>query len=926
MPSEWLNKTWLRAKAIWKRGQLDRDLNDEIAFHLSMREEENRRSGIGPDEACYEAHRQFGNPTSLKERSREMWTLVSLEGLLQDIRFGARKLRKSPGFTIVAVLTLALGIGANTAIFSLIHSVMLKSLPVANPSELYRLGASTNCCVLGGLREEGDFGIFSYALYKQFRDSTPEFRDMAAFSGGLSFLTVRRAGAATLSEPYVGEFVSGNYFSTFGLGAYSGRLLSQADDQLNAPPVAVMSYRVWREHFSLDPAIIGGNFLIDGHSLTVIGVAPPGFFGETLRTDPPDFWIPLADEPLLHQDGSLLAHPELDWLFLIGRLKPEASPAKVQARVTLELQQWLASEGQIPDSFRPEISKQHVTLTPAGGGVSRMRANYADGLRLLAAASGLVLLIACANVANLLLAQGAAQRAQTVMRVALGAPRSRLIRQALTEGLMLGLFGGAAGLAVAYAGTQIILSLAFRGARYVPIGTAPSLPVLLFAALLSALTTLIFAAAPAWISSKADAGEAFRGSQRGIRQGSSVPQKSLIVLQAALSLVLLAGAGLLTESLRNLERQPFGFDTSGRVIVKVDPSLAGYTAERLQGLYHALKDRLHQIPGVQSVSFSLYSPMSNMNWSSGISVQGRPPSTNPQDFDGSSWLRVSSDYFQTIGTPLVRGRFLDDRDTPSSLHVAVINEAFARKFFPHSDPLGKHFGLGDVSHSSDYEIVGIVGDAKYLDPRDGVWPTFFRPFLQSESFKDQGEQSTEIRSNWIHDIELRVAGRPQNLQPLIRETLASMDPNLTVLDMMTFSEQVSRNFNEDRLMARLAGIFGLLALALACIGLYGVLAYNVARRTQEIGIRMALGAARSGILRMVLREALLLAAFGVAIGIPCALAANHLLTSMLFGLKPTDPLILSVVTAILLSVAMAAACLPAHKASAVDPMVALRHE
>jgi predicted permease len=922
----WLHKTRLRLKAVFDRKALDRDLDEEVAFHLAMREEENRRAGITPEEARYAAHRQFGNTTSLKERSREMWTLVSLEGLLQDIRFGARKLRKSPGFTVVAVLTLALGIGANTAIFSLIHSVMLKSLPVAKPGELYRLGAATNCCVLGGLQENGDFGIFSYSLYKQFRDNSPEFHEIAAFSGGLSSLTVRRAGLAALPEPYVGEFVSGNYFSTFGLSAFTGRLLSQADDQPNAPPVTVMSYRVWREHFALDPAAIGETFLINGRSLTVIGIAPPGFFGETLRTDPPDFWIPLAAEPLLHQDGSLLAHSELDWLFLIGRLKPEASPAQVQARVTLELQQWLTSEGQIPEMYRPQIAKQHVTLTPAGSGVTRMRAAYADGLRLLAAASLLVLLIACANVANLLLARGTAQRAQTVMRVALGAPRSRLIRQALTEGLMLGLLGGAAGLAVAYAGTQIILSLAFRGARYVPIDTAPSLPVLLFAALLSVFTTLIFAATPAWISSKADAGEALRGTQRSIREGSSVPQKSLIVLQAALSLVLLAGAGLLTKSLRNLERQPFGFDTSGRLIVKVDPSLAGYTAERLDGLYRALKDRLRQIPAVQSVSFSLYSPMSEMNWSSGISIQGRPPSTNPEDFDGASWLRVSPDYFQTIGTPLVRGRFLDDRDTPTSLHVAVINESFARKFFPHSDPLGKHFGLGDASHAADYEIVGIVGDAKYLDPRDDAWPTFFRPLLQMETFKDQGDQSAELRSNWIHDIELRVAGRPQNLQPLVRETLASIDPNLTALDMMTFSEQVTRTFNEDRLMARLATVFGLLALALACIGLYGVLAYNVARRTQEIGIRMALGAPRSGILQMVLCEALLLAGLGVAIGIPCALAASHLLTSMLFGLKATNPVVMSLAAAFLLLVAMAAACFPAHKASAVDPLVALRHD
>jgi predicted permease len=920
----WLHKTRLRLGAILKRSDLDRDLQEEMAFHLAMREEKIRRDGIAAEEARYAAHRQFGNATSLKERSREMWTLVSLEGLLQDIRFGGRKLRRSPGFTFVAVLTLALGIGANTAIFSLIHTVMMKSLPFANPSELYRLGEGTDCCVLDGL--QGNFGIYSYALYRQLRDNTPEFSQMAAFSGGLHVISVRPAGGAGPSEPYVGEFVSGNYFSTFGLGPYAGRLLSEADDQRNAPPVAIMSYRVWREHFSLDPGVIGGSFLVNGQPLTIVGVTSPGFFGETLRRDPPDFWVPLASEPILRLDGSLLAHPELHWLYIIGRLKTEAKPEQVQARVTLEVQQWLSSQGQIPETYRPQITKQHVTLSAAGTGVARMRTAYADGLRLLAAASGLVLLIACANVANLLLAEGTAQRAQTVMRVALGAPRSRLIRQALTEGLMLGVLGGAAGLAVAYAGTQIILALAFRGAHYVPIQAAPSLPVLGFAALLSLLTSVAFAAAPAWISSKANAGDALRGAQRSIREGSSVPQKSLIVLQAALSLVLLAGGGLLTESLRNLEHQPFGFETEGRLIVKIDPALAGYTADRLDGLYRMLKERLQQIPGVQSVSFSLYSPMSDVNWSSGISVEGRPAPTNPEDFDGASWVRVSADYFETIGTRLVRGRFIDERDTAGSHHIAVINEAFARKFFPQEDPLGKHFGLGDPSHAGDYEIVGIVADAKYQDARELAYATFFRPLFQTEKFSDAGEQSSETRSNWIHDIELRVSGQPENLQPLIRQTLAGVDPNLPVVDMMTFREQVTRNFNQDRLMARLAGVFGLLALALACIGLAGVLAYNVARRTQEIGIRMALGAARSGILRMVLGEALLLAGLGVAIGIPSALAANRLLSSMLFGLKATNPVVLSLAAAFLLLVAMAAACFPAHKASAVDPLVALRHE
>lgn len=920
----WANPLWLKLKALFHREELDRDLEDEVAFHLAMRAEQNRANGAAEQEARYAARRALGNVTSLMEVCREMWTFASLEGVLQDARFGLRKLQKSPGFTLVAVLTLALGIGANTAIFSLIHTVMLKSLPVANPGELYRVGQGNICCAVDGF--QGNFGIFSYALYKSIRADTPEFSQLAAFAGGLDNISVRRSGSPAVAEPYVGEFVSGNYFETFGLKASAGRLTSQADDQPNAAPVAMMSYRTWREHFSLDPGVIGGDFLINGSHVTLVGVAPPGFFGETLRRDPPDFWIPLAAEPLLRHSGSLLEQPDTHWLYLIGRLHSGANPSSVQSRINVELQQWLSTYGNIPERFRSEIPKQHVALSPAGGGVARMRTAYRDGLRLLAAASGLVLLIGCANIANLLLARGAAERTQTVLRVALGAPRSRLVRLALTEGFMLGLLGGAAGLAVAYAGARIILSLAFRGAHYVPIDAAPSLPVLGFAALLSVVTTVIFAAAPAWVNSKAGAGEALHGAQRNVHHGSSVSQKSLVVLQAALSLVLLAGAGLLSESLRNLEHQQFGFATDGRLIVKVDPSLAGYTTDRLAGLYRTLQERLRQIPGVGSVSFSLYSPMSDTNWSGGVSVEGRPHTTNPDDWDGASWVRVSADYFETIGTPLVRGRFIDARDTRSTRHVAVINETFARKFFPNSDPIGKHFGAGDASHIGDYEIVGIVGDAKYADARDSAWPTYFRPLLQIDKFKDAMDQSAEDRSNWIRDIELHVQGQPENLQRQIREALTSVDANLPVVDMVTFTEQVSRNFNQERLIARLASLFGLLALALACIGLYGVLAYGVARRTQEIGIRMALGAERSGILRMVLREALLLAGIGVLIGIPSALAGTRLLSSMLFSLKASDPLILSAVTLLMLFVAMAAAYFPAHKAAAVDPLVALRHE
>jgi predicted permease len=919
----WLHKTLPRLKAIFRRKTLDRDLDEEVAFHLAMREEKIRRDGIAPDEARYAAHRQFGNTTSLKERSREMWTLVSLEGLLQDVRFGARKLRKSPGFTIVAVLTLALGIGANTAIFTLIHAVMLRSLPVTNPSELYRLGNDDNCCVVSGL--QGNFSIFSYALYQQLRDHTPEFSELAAFQAEPQNFSLRRAGIPSAAQPCVAEFVSGNYFKMFGVTAAAGRILTSVDDSPNAPPVAILSYRVWRDHFGLDPSVLNSTVILNGLALNLVGVAPAGFYGDTLRSNPPEFWLPLSTEPLFHLQGPLLTHATEHWLYLIGRLKPDAQPERVQAEVTVELQRWLSEKGEIAADESGSISQQRIILLRAGGGVETLNSQYAEGFRLLILASGLVLLIACANIAGLLLAQGTAARHQVALRVALGAPRARIIRQGLIEGFLLALLGGAAGLIVAYVGARAMVLLAFRGAQSVPIETAPSLPVLAFAFSVSVLTGLIFAAAPSWMTSRAHPAEVLRGAGRSRHDRSALPRKSLVVLQTALSLTLLVAAGLLILSLHRLESQSFGFQTQRRFIVKIDPFLAGYSPEHLAAFYQVLRDQLKQIPGVESSSFSLYSPMEGMNWSAPVSIEGHPPAASSHDLTFASWNRVSAHYFETIGTRLLRGRAIEEQDTPSSRHVTVINETFARKFFPHDDPIGKHLGLGDASHSNDFEIVGIVEDAKYLDARDVAWPTFFLPLLQLANYSGGMEVSMQLRSNFIRDIQLLVNGQPPNLESAIRAKLGSIDPDLAVLSIVSFDEQLERNFNQERLVARLTTLFGLLALFLACIGLYGVLAYSVVRRTNEIGIRMALGAPRSGILRMVLREALILAGLGVAIGIPCALAANHLLTGMLFGLKPTNPLVLSAVTAILFLVAMAAACFPAHKASAVDPLVALRH-
>ncbi len=591
----------------------------------------------------------------------------------------------------------------------------------------------------------------------------------------------------------------------------------------------------------------------------------------------------------------------------------------MQLKLTVELQRWLTDQPDLNKHERAELPKQHIVVAPAGNGVAELQNDGARGLRLLMMVAGLVLLIACVNIASLLLARGAAQRAETAVRVALGAPRRRLMRQTLTESVLLALLGGLAGLAVAYAGTRTILLLAFRGGRFLPFTAAPSLPVLGFSFLLSLVTGIVFGAVPAWITSRSDPADALRGVGRSTGDRTSLPRQSLVVLQVALSTVMLIAAGLLTRTLRNLEHQRFGFEPQGRVVVRVNPELTGYKPEKRYGLYQQLEQRLPQIPGVVCASYSLYSPMRGENWGMNIFIEGR----GPDERDGASFDRVGPHYFDTIGTRLLRGRTIGDEDTPTSRPVAVMNETFARKFFPKEEPLGKHFGWSDPSHSADWEIVGIVEDAKYQDARAPAYPTYFLPFLEMDKDPKLG---FTVGSHYIQDIELRLAGEPRNLAADVRRTLDDIDPNLTVLDMVTLREQVARNFNQDRLISRLTGLFGMLALVLVCVGLYGVTTYSVARRTSEIGIRMALGADRWNVLRLVLRGALAQLGVGLAVGIPAALAAGRLLASQLYGVKGYDPLTLGLAALVLSGCALAAGFVPAWRAASIAPVDALRSE
>ena len=844
---------------------------------------------------------------------------------MHDLKLALRQLGKSPGFAITVVITLALGIGANTAIFTLVHAVLLKSLPVADPATLYRIGDRDDCCVNGGfINEDGDFDQFSYELYRQFRDSTPEFEQLAAFQSGGERVNVRRGNGTSKAER--SEFISGNYFPTFGIGAFAGRTVLPTDDVSGAAPVAVLSYQGWQSDYAADPSVIGSTFYIQSQPVTIVGIAPPGFFGDRIDSDPPTFWIPLAAEPVLHGQNSLLEYPDTNWLYAIGRLKPGISPASLQSKLSVNLRQWLNTQVTYTASGETLIPKQHVVLTRGGAGVQNLQQETGSGLHLLIAISALVLLVACANVANLLLARGAVRRTETSIRMALGAARTRLIRQMLTESILLGCIGGVVGLGVAYGGTRMILALAFPNAVHSPIQASPSPAVLAFAFGLSLLTGIVFGIAPAWITSHSDPAEALRGANRSKGERSSLPQKSLIVLQAALSLVLLVGAGLLTRSLQNLERQNFGIATAGRYVVHLDPAGAGYTPDRLNAFNEQIEQQLAALPGVQSVGLGLYSPLEGDNWGEGIFIEGRPR-PGPSFHNGASWDRVSTHFFDTIGQAVLRGRGFTDQDTTTSRMIAVVNQAFVKKFFPNEDPIGSHFGTSDQKYSGSYEIVGVVADAKYTDPREEPRPMFFRPLTQwNKAMTEPSSITGETRSLFINSATILFRGDQKSLEQLVRRTLANINSNLTVFDFRSLDSQVSGNFDQERLIARLTTLFGVLALILASVGLYGITAYTVARRTSEIGLRMALGADRGNVVRLVLRGALLQISLGLVIGIPIALLGGHIMATQLYGVHIYDPFSIVVAVVALTAAATIAGLIPARRASSIEPMEALRIE
>ena len=854
-----------------------------------------------------------------------------MQNLRQDIAYALRQMRQSPVFTLTAMLTLALGIGATTAIFSLINTVMLQTLPVKDPGTLYRVGDGQNCCVEGDAQE--DWGMFSYRFYQQIEKNTPEFAQVAAFQAGGMVLGVRRGESDRVPKPLRGEYVSGNYFSVFGLNAALGRTLQASDDEESSAPVAMLSYRTWQQQYGGDPSVVGSTLIVDGHPVTIVGIGPRGFFGETLRANPPELWIPLHQEPLFHGRDNALLYKFEAWLRVIGRAKPGAQMGAVGPRLTALLRQWLVNDSGMPSEWmagiKANLPKQHIQIVPAGIGVGEMKNYTGDSLRILLAVCTLVLLIACANIANLLLARGAARRAQTSVRLALGASRTRLMRQALTESVVLAVLGGTAGLAVAYAGVKLIVSIAFHNAHYVPIAATPSLPVLGFAFALSLVTGALFGTAPAWLATHANPVEALRGANRSTRDHASWSQKTLVVLQATLSVVLLTGAGLLTRSLINLQHQDFGYELDHRITFNVTGPWASYPTPQLDAEYRELQDRLQAIPGVQRAALALYTPLTD-NWGELVIRQGHGmPDTNQQV--GSSWDHVSPGYLEALGQHMIRGRSLTEDDTASATPVAVVDETFVKRFFkPGEDPIGQYFGLDLPAYSSTYKIVGVVANAKYSNATNtskyGNQPIFFVPLAQRIHYDNPMMEMVENMTHRIEGGVLQIHGSMEGMEPQIRKALAEVDPNITLLSIQTLADQVDARFDQQRTVAQMTAVFGILALILAAVGLYGVTAYTVERRTSEIGVRMALGADRMRVVRLVLRGAFLQIVIGLAIGIPASIGCARLIAAQLYHVKGWDPVVLAGSIVLLMLCALVASLLPARRAASIDPMQALRVE
>jgi len=894
-----LSQLWRRLLFYLRRDKFDRELEEEMRFHLEMKAEENLAAGISLEEARYAAQRQFGNQTLLREVSRDMWAVRSIETLFQDLRYGARILVKNPGFTFVAVLSLALGIGANTAIFTLMDAVLFKLLPVRDPEQLVIVAHAGQSELSSELSRSSN-----YPMYEFFRDHNRTLAGLSAF-----WQIDLKVRPQSETETVAGQFVTPNFFSVLGVNAMVGRTFSAMDE--NESSVVVLSHRLWERKFGADPAVVGKPLAVNGRPLTIIGVTPPDFLGLEAGK-PVDVSLLLKAQPaILPEFGNRLAMRGSWWnLCLMGRLKSDVAVEQSRAELDILLRQWMTDAKVPEDTIRGSFAR--VELAPGSKGLDLLRRRFSKPLFVLSGIVGAILLIACANVANLLFARATTRRKEMGVRLALGARRGRLIRQMLTESVLLAALGGAAGVWLGWWGSKLLVRLISSGPTPVDLDVQPDLRALAFTAAVSVFTGILMGMAPALRGSAVDLNPALKEgggslSSHGSRWNFS---QSLVAAQLALSLCLLIGAGLFVSTLRHLTALDAGFRIESLLLVGFDATGSGYKIEQMMAFYQQALERVKGLSGIRATSLSSLEPLSGDSSTRFLNVQGFTPATLDESVVQQNV--ISPAFFETMGIPLLRGREFTAIDGADAPKVAVVNETLARFYFGRSDPIGKTVRMGHELNSPLIEIIGVVKDSKRGNLRETPPRMIYLPFTQA----GVGRMTLEVRPE----------GNPATVETSLRRVLSEVSRDVSIREIKTAQAQLERGIVQERMLATLSGFFGPLALLLATVGLYGVLAYGVTQRTREIGVRLALGAQRSDVLSLILWQGLKLIGIGVVIGLSSAFALTRLLQTLLLGVSPTDPLTFVVTPLLLSGVALLACWIPARRAMKVDPITVLRSE
>ena len=911
-------------RSLFHRDRIEREMDDELRGFVEASTADKLRRGMPAEQAARAARVEMGSSNAVKHNIYSATWESRVEILWSDLKHCVRGFSRSPGFTLIAVLSLALGIGANTAIFTLIKQVLLANLPVRDPQQLVTFGKSTSGGVQGGV-DLGTSDLFPYDFARQLEADPGPFQSVAAYTSFSPRVSLSLPNTATALQ-IPANLVSGNFFSVLGAEPLLGRAIARSDaDAPDRSAVAVISYHLWQQSFSSDPAILGKSISLNATPFTVVGVMPAEFHGIQQELEPAEIWVPITMVREIVLQPGFLDPRSVYFLHMVARRSGQSQLAAGQAWLDRQIRDYIrAGEGHaITAARQQEIERITVRLVSGAHGVSRLRSQYGDSLTILMAIVAVVLLIACANLANFLLARAIARQRETITRLALGSSHGRIIRQRMLEALLLSLAGGLLGLGLAFTATRALIAFVAQGATYIPLDASPDSAILLFTLGVSIFAGLLFGLAPALHVARASAMPAMNGTNRtaagsGGRTSRWWP-KALVTSQIVFCLLLLVGAGLFLRTLRNLQNQDFGFERTHLLIAGFSPDLAGYKPAQIPALNQRVLERLSAIPGVHSAALAGSPPISFSTWNSSISLSGYTP--GPKEDMFAVLNRISGQYFETAGISIVAGRPISPADTANSMKVAVVNETIARKFFPNGDAVGHTVKVDDDSVEGPWQIVGIASDTKSGNPREDPYRMVYLPVAQI-----LGKHGEGIQDSFANAILLRTVGDPASTIAGLRSAITGMDPNLPILQVRTMHDHLQTFTSQETLVSRLTAIFALLAVLLAAIGLYGVMSFNVVRRSNEIGIRIALGATGGGVQWMVLRESLALLTAGLVLGIPIALGAARLIRTQLYRMSPFDPTIFIAAAAGITAVTVLSAWLPARRAAAVDPVVSLRCE